>query len=189
MQFSLAEKGPLYALASRLIVAEVDDALWSSLALAPLPSLLGKLDPALSEMLGHALTEQQEEALAVEFARLFVLPGGTAPYASQWLAAKDDQAASREEIISLATQVMTILEIEPSSVGPGGRLPIEHVGLLFEIAAHAAQSADPSVRSILAPLETQLFGPAWQSFGQAIEQFAEQPVYRALGRLISAMHT
>lgn len=185
---TLAERGPLYALASRLLVAEVDAVLWSELAMPPLSSLLAQMDDALGTAFADDFTAEREEELAVEFARLFLLPGGVAPYASEWLAQEDQRAASREEIMMLVREVLTALEIEPNPEGPGGRLPLDHVGLLFEVAARAASETDEATQTIAGPLEEQLFGRAWQGFGRALEREAREPLYRALGRLIADIH-
>jgi TorA maturation chaperone TorD len=89
----------------------------------------------------------------------------------------------------LVREVLAALGIESNAEGPGGRLPLDHAGLLFEIAARAVAETNEATRAIAGPLEEQLFGRAWQGFGRAIERQAREPLYRALGRLISEIHT
>ena len=75
-------RSALYALFAELLSREVDSDTLQ--VLRSLREPIAAIDPGLGDWIDRADARDLEES-RVEFARLFVLPGGVPPYASAWI--------------------------------------------------------------------------------------------------------
>ena len=185
---SLRERAPLYDFAARLIAAEVDAPLYAALGREPLRTLLARAEPGFATWIETPFDAERSEALAEEYARLFVLPGVVPPFASRWLADAGDRERARNDVARLVSSACEGLGLTPTSSGPGGRLPPDHAALVFGVAAPAGGLPDAEGDPLVAHFATELLGPAWAGFGDAIRGAADSPLYRALGVLLRDLH-
>ncbi|MCR9092820.1 MAG: hypothetical protein NXI30_01260 [bacterium] len=189
---SLAERAPLYDFAAGLLVREVDEATWAAIGSEPLRTLLDKARPGLAAWSEAPFDEAMREALAEEFARLFLVPGLVPPFGSRWLVRTIGDDATREktrgEIASLVALACEGLGLEATYDGPGGRLPPDHAARLFAIAAEAARRPGAGDDPVLARFDETLLGPGWADMGDALTRHARAPLYAALGVLLRDLH-
>lgn len=191
----LAERAPIYAWLSRLLVREIQAEDWDEIRSVPIRSILGRLDPLLHDDLATALSPERKEALAEEFARLFLMPGGASPFASSWLApgaSQEERSSthnrSRDEITLLVGRSFVALGREPIQREPWGRLARDHVAVILDLVARAQASNETADRELAAHLDRELLGAWLTSFGRALDERARVPLYRALGRLLTSLH-
>ena len=184
----LAVRGPIYSWLSRLLAQEVDGQEWEGLRLEPVRSILVRLDPNLEDELARSLTSSKREAYAEEFARLFLLPGGVSPFASSWTGESDALDPTRDAIATFVDQVYLAVGREAIEAEPWGRLPRDHIAVILDLVAEGQRSTDPAHHEVAAHLDRELLGPWIARFGDALGDRARVPLYRALGRLIAALH-
>jgi len=187
-ELSLAERGPIYGFAAQLIAAEVDAGTWDALGRAPLRTLLEKARPGFASWVGEPFTAEREEALAEEYARLFVVPGVVPPFASRWLAEPTGRERARNDVANLVARTCEGLGLAPDASGPGGRLAPDHAALVFAVAAEAG--SDPALADdpLVTHFDAELLDTAWARFGDALERAAREPLYSALGVLLRDLH-
>lgn len=187
---SLAERAPLYDFAARLLVSEVDASTWAAITADPLRTLLDKAHPGFAAWAEGEWGDERREALAEEFARLFLLPGLVPPFASRWLVTTIGDEGMREktrgEIASIVALACEGLGAERR--GPGGNLPADHAALIFAIAAEAATQPGAEADPVLARFDETLLGPGWATMGDALVEHARIPLYAALGALLRDLH-
>lgn len=187
---SLAERAPLYDFGARLLVSEVDASTWAAITADPLRTLLDKAHPGLAAWAEGEWSDERREALAEEFARLFLLPGLVPPFASRWLVATIGDEGMREktrgEIASIVALACEGLGAERRE--PGGNLPADHAALIFAIAAEAATQPGAENDPVLARFDETLLGPGWATMGDALVEHARVPLYAALGVLLRELH-
>jgi len=191
----LIDRAPIYAWLARLLVREIDVETWNGLRSEPVRSLLTRLEPSLGAPLELALSPHREGELSEEFTRLFLLPGGVPPFASVWLESREqDEAAGknsgesiRRKITLLAERGFKTLGREPVRAEPWGQLPLDHVALLFDLVSHGAASPTPGDFEIALRLDRALLEDWLAPFGVALHERAREPIYRALGQIISSM--
>lgn len=185
----LADRGPIYAWLSRLLALELDGEEWEGLRLEPVRSILVRLDRNLGDELARPLTSSKRETYAEEFARLFLLPAGVSPFASSWIGESDVRDRTRDEIAAFIDRVYRAVEREPIDAEPWGRLPRDHIAVILDLVAEAQRSTAPGDREVAAHLDRELLGPWIARFGRVLGDRARVPFYRALGRLIAALHS
>lgn len=174
------ERAALYRLFARLLTAAPDAALLDALGAPAAAAVLERAAPGFSAWLG-ALGSDGQAALGTEFARLFLLPRGAAPYASAWIEGDRERLAG--QLAAFTHRLMAALDMQQT--GSQGNLSQDHLGLLFAVTAEALSR--PEAAALAAHAEGQLLGPWVRAFADALYQRAESPLYRALGRLIPAV--
>lgn len=189
---SLAERAPIYAWLATQFTREIDAVAWAELRSEPLRSILVRLEPTLTQPLSLPLSTETKENLAEEFARLFLLPNGVSPLAAPWIASASgrDPSQVRDDLTTIVGNGFEALGRKPSGSEPGGRLPLDHVALLFDlIAVSAAQGAmDSSDLAIAHHLDRELMNEWLVSFGETLASKARHPLYRAIGQLVADLH-
>ena len=166
------ERAILYRLFAQLLTEEPDAALLELLGRAGIVEVLDQADPGLATW----LPEADVAALRIEFARLFLLPRGAAPYASAWIEGERDRLV--EQLAAFTHRAMAALDMTQTRAQ--GQLSLDHLGLLLAITAEALTEPE-----LGAHIERQLLGPWVHRFAAALMAQAESPLYRAAGRLIS----
>lgn len=189
---SLAERAPIYAWLAIRFSREIDAVAWAELRSEPLRSILVQLEPALAQPLSLPLSMETEEMLAEEFARLFLLPNGVSPLATPWVASMSGREPSlvRDDLTAIVRNGFEALGRKPSGAEPGGRLPLDHVALLFDLVAVSAVqgSMDSSDLAIAHHLDRELMNEWLVPFGESLTSKARHPLYGALGQLIADLH-
>lgn len=189
---SLAERAPVYDFAARLLSSEIEAAIWTAISADPLRAIFDQARPGFADWAGGGFDEARREALAEEFARLFLVPGVVPPFASRWVVQPIGEETTREktraEIASLVALACEGLGLDTNVEGPGGRLPPDHAALVFAIAAEAAKQPGAESDPVLARFEEALLGPGWADMGDALVEHARQPIYSALGVLLRDLH-
>jgi TorA maturation chaperone TorD len=195
VSIELIDRAPIYAWLSGLLVREIDAETWNGLRAEPVRSLLTRLEPSLVASLERELTPRREGRLSEEFTRLFLLPGGVSPFAGVWLESRaPDKAVGQDSGESFPRKVSLLVERgfealgrEPIKAEPWGQLPLDHVSLLFDLISHGAKSTAPGDLEIALRLEHALLDGWLMPFGAALHERSREPIYRALGKLISSM--
>jgi TorA maturation chaperone TorD len=196
VRLDLSERAPIYAWLAPLFVREIDATTWQELQSDPLRSILTRLEPSLDAELELELLSERASELDEEFTRLFLLPGGVLPVATAWLetsgegqeSEKPPEEAIREGIVQLVGHGFEALGREPVRAEPWGRLPLDHISLLFDLVSCGATSSTPSDLETAHYLDRELLGEWLERFGRALSEQANEPIYRALGRLLYSMH-
>jgi len=196
VRLDLNERAPIYAWLATLFVREIDATTWEGLRSYPVRSILTQLEPSLDAELEHALLSERAAELDEEFTRLFLLPGGVSPLASAWREEsgenrqpdKRPEESIREGIAQLVGHGFEALGREPVRAEPWGRLPLDHVSLLFDLVSCGATSSTPSDLETAHHLDRELLGEWVGRFGRALSEQADEPIYRSLGRLVYSMH-
>ncbi|MFT5679486.1 MAG: TorA maturation chaperone TorD [Myxococcota bacterium] len=170
------ERAILYRLFARLLTEEPGEPMLALLATPGIVEALEQAEPGF----GAWLAEADPTTLRIEFARLFLLPRGAAPYASAWI--EGDRQRLAEQLASFTHRAMSALDMQQT--GTQGRLSLDHLGLLLAITAEALDA--PQNADLGAHIERQLLGPWVARFAAALTRSAESPLYRATGRLIAA---
>ena len=188
---ALEHRAPIYSWLSRLLVREIQPSDWEALRSQPIRSILVRLEPNLATELGRDLCKANREELDEEFARLFLLPGGVSPFATHWIAStsKEQQEKTRDEISVLVERSLAAIGRSPIHDEPWGRIPKDHIAVLFDLIAEAEASSDVRDREVAAHLDRELLGEWIASFGNALEEQARNPLYRALGGVVVALHS
>lgn len=181
-RMGLRERVPFYAVASRLLLHEVDEAFYAVLTVPPVRTLWVGLDAGCEAWFAQPWEEAFAAALREEYARLFVLPSGTPPFASAWL--EGDRDALGAQVHGLVTSALEALGREPRVAEPWGRVPLDHLGLLFDLVVTAVEQGGLAGFEVAQHLDRELLGPWLGRFGDALAREAALPVYRGLGRLL-----
>lgn len=187
MSLDLPTRAPIYGWLAQRLAREISPEDWHLLRNEPLRSILGRLDFELAAELEEDLTPEARDALAEEFARLFLLPRGVPPLASHWVATRDRREAERRKIAGFVEGGLLALGRKPLNVEPWGKLPFEHLAVVLDLVSVAAAGADPEDRRLGGNLEQELLVPALRGFGAALSRESKTPLYRAIGLLISTV--
>ncbi|MFK7896155.1 MAG: molecular chaperone [Myxococcota bacterium] len=183
---SLEERAPLYAWLAPFFAQEIDAEVWAHLKTPSIATLFAPFDDDLSSWTNQPFTETLNETCAAEFARLFLLPGGVPPLASVWI--QGDREKLGAELSAVVARSCEVLSRTPQRGEAWGKLPLDHIGLIFDLASRAGVSTDPLDREVGAHLDEAMLGTSLARFGAALEEKAELPVYRALGRCVKELH-
>ncbi|MFT5586992.1 MAG: TorA maturation chaperone TorD [Cognaticolwellia sp.] len=173
---SPAQRAALYGLFARLLTESPGPALRADLCQPGLGQTLVAIQPALADW----LTSKNDGPVAQEYARLFLLPKGTPPFASAWIEGDSHKVA--EQLATLMHRAMTAFDMKQTQLQ--GRLSLDHLGLSFAVLAQVLVHERPESQALAAHLETQLLGPWVPRFGQALADQAQHPLYLALGEMI-----
>lgn len=184
---SLADRAPLYAWLAPLFAREIELDLWEILHKPEIRGLLAGLEPEFSAWIEDPLGPERQEECAAEFARLFLLPGGVPPFASAWMDGNREQLGAKLSTIVLRS--CEVLGRQPERAEPWGNLALDHLALLLDLTSGAALSSDPLDQQVAEHLDGELLGEWIFNFGSALEEKAELPIYRALGRFLQQLHT
>lgn len=182
------ERAPIDRLLAALIVREVDRATWIGLRADPVVAFFEIGDASFREWIQAEPTDERLEALAEEFARLFLLPGGVPPYATAWLDGDRDRRS--EELSGCVQRAFDRLGHAPIEAEPWGRLPFDHLALVLELVATASESERTveSGASMGAALRRQLLEPWVDRFATALQARADSPLYRMVGAMLTALN-
>ncbi len=174
----MRELAPLYELLARLLTSEVDEDLVRALRDPAAAPLLERLAPGVGQ-------EQLDlDELAAEFARLFLIPGGTPPFASAW-APEDAPEELAERIAAFVHGAMEALAVEQSGVA--GRLSLDHAGLLCSLIAKGLEGDDRQ-QALARHIRDEALAPWAPALGAALQVKARSGVYRATGALLETLH-
>jgi TorA maturation chaperone TorD len=184
----LNQRAPIYAWLARLLVREIQAPDWDALRAEPIRGILARLEPALDAELDNELTSLAQENLHAEFARLFLLPGGVSPFATQWISDHSMRDRTRDEITGLIKRSLSALGRMEIHQEPWGRLPSDHIAVIFDVVAQADASSDPRDRKVAAHLDRELLGAWLGSFGRTLSEQAHHPLFRALGEVLVGLH-
>ena len=171
-------RAALYALLAELLTREIDAARLD--ALRPFADVLAAAEPEVGDWIRGA-GEPELAELRVEFARLFVLPGGVPAQASAWLEDAAEPLADR--IAALVHRAMSALELEQT--GSVGRLPYDHLGLIFAVAGSGLATDVPERAHLGERVEREALGDWVHDFAEALTRQSRAPIYRALGRILA----
>ena len=142
-RWNVAERAPVYDFAARLLSSEIETATSAAISADPLRAIFDQARPGFADWAGGGFDDARREALAEEFARLFLVPGVVPPFASRWVVQLIGEETTREktraEIASLVALACEGLGLDTNAEGPGGRLPPDHAALVFAIASAAAK--------------------------------------------------
>ncbi len=174
----MRELAPLYELLARLLTAEVDAALLSSLKAPEASALFERLAP------GFLAEEPDLDDLAGEFAALFLIPGGAPPFASAW-APEGSPEELPERIATFVHKAMEVLSVEQS--GAAGRLSLDHAGLLCALVARGL-AGDADQQELARHVREEALAPWAPRFGEALVARASSKVYEATGALLVTLH-
>ena len=136
----------LEALVARLLLREIDEDLVRTLGASGVAEGLEALAGGTLGWLREPWTPTREEQAREEFTRLFLVPGGVPPLASAWVPGERERLG--ETFATLVSRAMEALGREPEGSTAAGRLPIDHLGLLLDLVAHAGSASDPSLRKL-----------------------------------------
>jgi TorA maturation chaperone TorD len=168
---SSQERAPIDLLLSRLLLEELDAGLVETLAREEIVEILERVEPAVRASVNAPWTEAREAAAREEYARLFLLPKGVPPFASAWLEGEREQLGA--QLTSFVSRVMKVLDRESSD--RHGNLPLDHLGLLLELAATASVDPRETHRTVGEHLRAQALGPWVARFGDALRTQARLP--------------
>ncbi len=174
----MRELAPLYELLARLLTSEVDEDLIRALRAPTAAPLLERLAPGV----GQEPLDLDE--LAEEFAELFLIPGGTPPFASAW-APEDAPDELAERIAAFVHGAMEALAVEQS--GAAGRLSLDHAGLLCSLIARGLQG-DERQQQLAQHIRDEALAPWAPALGAALQTRARSGIYRATGALLETLH-
>jgi TorA maturation chaperone TorD len=173
-----ADQGAIYEILSRLLCAEVDERLLSYLRNPALMELFRQADPEVEHLLCTAQSVEIE-AMGHEYLRLFVYAEGVPPYASSW----GGGAFEGQEFV---TRCMDRLGFDDDHGLRG--LPRDHLGLLLALSGQALCSGDSQLVAMGRALESDYLGRWMLQFADALHRSSTNPLYRALGVLLSLSH-
>ena len=183
---SARERAPFYAVASRLLLAEIDAAAYQLVASTPLRAWVAGDDTNHGAWLDEGWSDGREAALREEYARLFLLPDGTPPFASAWL--EGEREALGAQMHGFVTAALEALGREIRVAEPWGRIPLDHVGLLLDLVVVACAEESERGDEIAEHICREALGAWVAGFGTAVAARAQQPVYVGLGRLLRDLH-
>lgn len=159
----------LYALLGRLVAAEIDPDLMAVLRTPGIYETFDKMEPG-------CLDEFDHEAAAVEFCRLFVLPGGVPAVAAAWLSENDPNRSVG--ITGLVNSLVSELELSVPR-----ELPLDHAGILLSIMAWLLENQPEAATDF----QQTALGPWVGQFAGALEDGTELPIYRATAIILGAL--
>lgn len=173
----------LHRLCGRLLLREIDGEFLSFLKSDNGFAILAKEDPALAGLLAKDWQASDYEDAAVEYCRLFIVPGVSVPLASAYQAKGGRQSSGSDNGVS--TLVPVVLEALTLSLPAElAVLPPDHLSVLLEIRAWLLQNedfagADEFTRICLSP---------WLgAFCNRLGNEAESPIYLATAQLLAAL--
>jgi TorA maturation chaperone TorD len=181
-------RAPIYAWLAERVAREFECKSWKQMSRDPLRSILVKLEPSLEDALAEDLTPARKEAVDEEFARLFLLPGGVSPLASNWVSPQNDRESARAKITQWIEASFTALGRQPRRVKPWGKLPLDHLSVVLDLVAFSSISDRAADHEIAESLESDLLIPALSEFGPSLMNQAHAPIYRAIGALIVSLN-
>jgi TorA maturation chaperone TorD len=160
--------GPLYHLAARLLVRELDAAAVEALLAPDVIEVLERAEAGTAAYL-RGWSPERESRAAEAFAALFLLPGGVCPRAGAWLS----NPAAHSRLVSEGRRTLERLGRRQVGAKGVGRLPDDHAGLLLELCAESGE---------------EFLVEAWlRPFAEALAEADAPPVYRALGHVLLAL--
>lgn len=173
--------GTLYRFIARLTTSELDDAVLEALRPPVVRDILARCDPGVLEVLDAPPTNQWRQAADEAFAAAFLLPGGAPPRAAAWWDDRDD--LTLERLTSGVTAQMRRLGLERRFDAQAGRLPLDHLALMLEVAATGLER-EPAMTSAWVELHVNSWAARW---GRALAERSTHPIYRALGVLCGSL--
>ena len=173
-----AAAAPIYALLSRILLNEIDHDLIATLENEVFLDTLEPIAPGL-RLYVSTFDEASAELAAEEFTRLFILPQGVAPRAAAWIDGELETVGAR---LSYKTQHYIELLGREIDTSVAGKLPLDHLGLLLDLAAVSAGTEQG------AAVVRDLIEPWAYRYGDALSRRASCPVYVAAGQLLKELH-
>ncbi len=182
---ALEERAPLYGFCADLLLHEIDPARLAVLSQPQVCEVLDRAAPGYRSWQTAGWSPARESELRSEYARLFLLPGGTPPFASAWI--DGEREALGAQLATLVTRALEALGRERVRAEPWGELPLDHAGLLFDLVVSGVQAGDARGRAVAAHVEEEAITPWIATFGRALAEQAASPPYVALGHLLDAL--
>lgn len=182
---SLEQRAPLYAFCADLLLHELDAPRFAALSQPHVCETLDRAAPGFLSWQAAGFGPAREAELRSEYARLFLLPGGTPPFASAWI--DGEREALGAQLATLVTRALEALGRERVRAEPWGELPLDHAGLLFDLVVSGVEAGDAGGRAVAAHVEEEAITPWLAAFGRALAERATAPPYVALGRLLVSL--
>lgn len=164
-----ADRATLYRLLAQLLTRAPDEEMFAVLREPAVRAVFEEVEPALRGGFRAEILPDER----TEFARLFLLPRGVAPYASAWLVGDRERLAA--QLAAFTHQLMEALDVHQTGVE--GNLSLDHLGLLLAVAAEALDR--PQTVALGVHMETQLLGAWVDRFAEALIARTTRPLYRA----------
>lgn len=171
----------LYRFIARITIAELDPPVLRVLGQPVLREILTRCDPGVPDVLGAPPTTAWRRTADEAFAAAFLLPTGAPPRAAAWRV--DGSDPSLDHLTSGVATQMRRLGLERQVDGHAGRLPLDHLALMLEVAA-VGLAHQPAGTS--AWLRTHVHGWAAR-WGRALAERSTHPIYRAFGVLSASL--
>lgn len=166
---------------SRVFLRELDDDFFRVLQRPEVGEALIKADPAITEFLAGEWSPEDQEEAAVEFCRLFIVPGACLPVACAWLERTGEGKAAAPDG-AVAGVVRKLIESLEFSLGADLKsAPPDHISVVLEIAAWLEVEADAADSREFQSAVLRTWAPP---FARELSRVAQHPVYRAAGRLL-----
>lgn len=172
-----AEVG-LSRLFSRFFLRELDGDFLAFLRQPGIREVLASQVGEASALLAEWWTEAHWEDAAVEYCRLFVVPGLCPPLAS---AAGESRPRAKDEEGAIASRVVVLLNAGGLQLPPElAVLPPDHLSVLLEIYAWVLESGDPAGAADF----RELFLQSWvHPFAESLVANSNHPIYLAFALL------
>ncbi|MEM9463251.1 MAG: hypothetical protein AAGF11_54420 [Myxococcota bacterium] len=171
----------LYRFIARITVTELDPPALGVLRQPAIRDILTRCDPQVPQVLDAPTTTAWRRDADEAFTAAFLLPTGAPPRAAAWRA--DGSDPSLDHLTSGVAHQMRRLGLERRIDGHAGRLPLDHLALMLEVAAVQLER-EPAEAS--AWLGTYVHGWAAR-WGRALAERSTYPIYRAFGVLCASL--
>lgn len=172
------ELGAVYALLSRIFLKEADAELVRELARPAIADVLETLEPGFAAYVAAPWDDARLEQSAAEYARLFLVPGGVAPYAAAWM--QGEEGAIRADLEEKINTLYDALQVRPADFGLGN-VPSDHIGMLLALTSVALQV---EASGGLAAQSRTLLDDWAPRFADAVIAQANDALYRGSARLL-----
>jgi TorA maturation chaperone TorD len=169
---------------SRVFLREIDTDFIAVLHLPDIIDVLTQADSAVAEWLAADWAPSDYEDAAVEFCRLFVVPGDCVPLASAWLLNPTNGKSKTGDCSIADLSVRLSQSLQLTLEGDLVRLPADHLSVLLEITAWLVENSDLQVAE---DFQDAALKPWINGFAARLGSKAEVPGYRAAAVLLSKL--
>ena len=166
---------------SRVFISEIDSDFLAVLRLPEISEVLAQAEPSIIDWLAADWSASSFEDAAVEFCRLFVVPGVCVPVASAWQSGGQSKSGDHS-VADLSRRLSQSLQL--TLIDDLGRLPADHISVLFEITAWLEESGDVQAATDFQAAALELWTPG---FADRLKNQAQVPIYKAAAILLLRM--